>query len=282
MTAAASETELPWRALRPFGVEIQHDLSAPLSNAQEQQFVALLWQHNLVLARNQTLNMERQRELCRLAGQILIREGETGYLSTAGGSGTSTSELSWHADAAYTDAPFDAIALHAVDVIDDASCTAFANSEDAFRTLPAGLQRRLEDRQIEMISPAYDALGRRTCNRRDPVAMKRGEMPSIYTNPHNGRACIWPSELQASRILGLDWEESRDVLNDLFAHLYRPENILKHSWRNGDFVIWDNIALQHMRGSLADCGKRVLQRVIVGKEGTAPHIGGNAQLHRSV
>jgi alpha-ketoglutarate-dependent taurine dioxygenase len=134
MTAAAGETALPWRALRSFGVEIQHDLSAPLSKAQEQQFVALLWPHNLVLACNQTLSMERQRELCRLAGQIL----------------------------------------------------------------------------------------------------------------------------------------------------YRPENILKHSWRNGDFVIWDNIALQHMRGSLAHCGKRVLQRVIVGKEGSAAHIGGNAQLHRSV
>ena len=33
------------------------------------------------------------------------------------------------------------------------------------------------------------------------------------------------------------------------------------------------VALQHMRGSLKGCGNRVLQRVIVGAEGVAPHVG---------
>jgi taurine dioxygenase len=70
----------------------------------------------------------------------------------------------------------------------------------------------------------------------------------------------------------MDWKESRALLNEIFDRTYAPERLLVHRWRNGDFVIWDNIALQHMRGRLEDCGRRILQRVIVGSEGVAPHI----------
>ena len=48
--------------------------------------------------------------------------------------------------------------------------------------------------------------------------------------------------------------------------------VFEHRWRNGDFIVWDNIALQHERGNLETVGKRVLQRAIVGTHGVAPHI----------
>lgn len=262
---------LRWRGLEPLGAEIDADLSQPLTADQEALLVGLLWERGLILARGQTLTMERQREICRLAGPILLRAGETGLMNNEGGAYTTT-ELSWHADAAYTDAPFDALSLHALDVVDDASSTRFVAADRALETLPADLRSRVEGRRVEMISPGFEALAGRTCDTRDPSAMKRGEMPAIYRNPHNGRHCLWVSELQAARVLGLDWEESRDLLNAVFDHLYRPEHVFEHRWRTGDMVIWDNIALQHMRGSLENCGKRVLQRVIVGTEGVAPHV----------
>lgn len=272
MTEWISESNLTWRRLCPFGVELDCDLSAALEPPQAERFVDLLWKNGLVLARGQHLSMARQRELCALAGPILIRPGETGYLSADSNVQTSLSELNWHSDAAYTDAPFDAIALHAIDVVDGASSTCFVSTEQTLGTLPPELYRRLEGRRVEMISPGYDALGLRTCDRRDPVAQKRGILPAIRRNPHNERDCLWVSELQTARILDLEWEESRDLLRAVYDHLYQPAHILEHSWHSGDFVIWDNIALQHMRRPLQNCGKRVLQRVIVGTEGVAPHI----------
>lgn len=266
------EAGLSWRRLQPFGAEIRHDLSAPLSTEQSDCFVRLLWDNGLVLARNQRLSMERQQELCALAGPILLRKGENGYLSNEGAHDASLSALSWHADAAYTEAPFDAIALHAVDVVDDASSTFFINAADGLDTLAPSLRARIEGRQAEMISPSFESISLRTCDRRDPIALKRGIRPMIYRNPHNGRACIWVSELQAARVTGMGWEESRDLLHAVFDHIYQPAHVFEHRWRNGDFLIWDNIALQHMRRSLRNCGKRVLQRVIVGTEGVAPHI----------
>jgi taurine dioxygenase len=272
MSPWISEAGLRWRSLQPFGAEIDCDLSAPLARQQVERFVGLLWMSGLILARGQRLSMQRQQELCALAGPILIRAGENQYLSTENASAASLSELRWHADAAYTDAPFDLIALHAVDVIDDASSTRFVSAEQGLASLPAELRERLEGRQVEMIAPSYDSVALRSCDRRDPVAQKRGTRPTIYRNPHNGRDCIWVNEMQAARILGMEWEESRDLLHAIFEHLYQPAAVLEHRWHNGDVVFWDNIGLQHMRGALNDCGKRVLQRVIVGREGVAPHI----------
>jgi taurine dioxygenase len=272
MSEWLAQSGLSWRNLSPFGAEIDLDLSSPLSGPQAEKFVSLLWQHGFILARGQTLSMARQREICGLAGPILIRAGENGYLSTVNASGPSLSELNWHADAAYTDAPFDAIALHAVDVVDDASSTFFMNAGQAAAALPDALRRRLEGTQIEMISPGYDALGGRSCDRPDPAAMKKGLQPAINRNKHNGRDVVWMSELQTARILGLDWAASRDLLHEVYDRIYAPDLVYEHRWRNGDFLIWDNIGLQHRRGKLDNCGKRVLQRVIVGTEGVAPHV----------
>jgi taurine dioxygenase len=265
-------SQLDWCQLSRIGVEIDHDLSRPLTSEQGRELVGMLWEYGLVLARRQRLSMQRQREICALAGPVLLRAGESGYLSAVPDVETSLSELAWHADAAYTDAPFDALALHAIDVVDDASSTLFVSAEQTLANLPAHLRQRLKGRRVDMISPAYDALGGRCCDHPNPIAQKRGEVPAIFRNPHNGRDCIWVSELQAARIIGMDWEESRDLLYEVYDHLYQLKHIFEHRWRNGDFVIWDNIALQHARGSLKGCGKRVLQRVIVGREGVAPHI----------
>jgi taurine dioxygenase len=270
--AQTAPSALTWNQLPVLGVEIDHDLSLPLTAAQGQEIIRLLWEFGLVLARGQKLSMQRQRQICALAGPILLRAGESGIMQTAPEVEASLSELAWHADAAYTDAPFDALALHALDVVEDASSTRFVSAERSLTRLPTQLRQRLNQCRVEMIAASYDALAGRVCDTPDPIAQKRGTMPAIFRNPHNGRECIWVSELQAARIIGMEWEESRDFLHEVYEHLYQPEHVFEHRWRNGDIVIWDNIALQHARGSLRSCGKRILQRVIVGREGVAPHL----------
>jgi taurine dioxygenase len=262
---------LPFRPLQPFGVELLRDLSEPLSPVEEDHFRALFNRHALILARGQSLSMQRQRAICGLLGPILDRPGEDGYMSNEGG-GPSASALTWHADAAYTDNPFDALSLHALDVVDGGSSTRFVSAQDAFDTLPDALAKALYGREQEMIAVHYTKLAERTCDQRDPEALKRGTLPAVYINPHNGRHCIWTSELQTVRLHGLEWEASRDLLLAVYDHLYAPSGVLEHRWRNGDFIVWDNIALQHSRGDLNAVGKRLLQRAIVGVAGVAPHI----------
>jgi taurine dioxygenase len=261
-----------WRALEPFGVELDVDLSEPLSEDAEHQFTKLVWQHGLVIAHGQSLSPERQTALMSLLGPILQRAGEQGYISTETGHEVSRSALPFHADAAYTTAPLHALSLHAVDVVDGASSTRFANAVHACATLPAELHDVLATHSVDMIAPGFKTLDQRSCDIRDPEAMCHGERPGLYEHPHTGAECVWVSEMHAARILGMSWEESRAVLTAVFDHLYAPEKIYEHVWRRGDIVIWDNIGLQHARPPLHQAGKRVLQRVIVGTEGVAPHV----------
>jgi taurine dioxygenase len=262
---------LTWRPLDPLGAEIDLDLSAPLTPEQESGLRQLFAARGLLLARGQSLTMARQRELCALLGPILERPGETGYMDNTPG-GPSAAELSFHSDAAYTEHPFDALSLHALEVVDGASSTRFVSAEAAWEALAPELRERLAGREQEMIAPHYTELAGRTCNRRDPQAQKRGVMPTSYVNSHNGRTSLWVNEMQTARVLGMACEESRALLNDVFDAIYAPAHVLEHRWRNGDIVIWDNIALQHARGNVEGVGRRLLQRVIVGTEGVAPHV----------
>ena len=53
-----------------------------------------------------------------------------------------------------------------------------------------------------------------------------------------------------------------DLLDELFAHLYRQDNVIEHHWHNGDLVDRDNLALQHARAAVAAGGPpRTLRKI---------------------
>jgi taurine dioxygenase len=56
--------------------------------------------------------------------------------------------------------------------------------------------------------------------------------------------------------------ESDELLDVLFAHLYRSERLYEHDWRAHDLVAWDNIAVQHARPNVTlDGPARTLRKV---------------------
>lgn len=263
MTDWTCEDGLRWRALAPFGLEVDGDLGA-LAGAARERFQALFYASGLIVAHGQALSMDQQTALMTPIGPVVRRPQENGYISTDNDPVSGRTELSFHADAAYTEAPFAAISLHAVDVVDGASSTRFVNAEQACRTLPAAVRAKLEACSAEMISPTLAGVGVRACDQREPQFTQRARFPAIRRNPRTGRACIGVSEMHAARLAGLDWDESRRVLAAVFDHLYAPPAQFEHRWRVGDVVLWDNLTYQHARGSLQGVGRRVLQRVVAG------------------
>jgi taurine dioxygenase len=264
MTDWTCEDGLRWRALAPFGVEVDADLSIPLEGARRERFYALFRQHGLIVARGQALTMDQQTALMTPIGPIIRRPQENGYISTENSPVASRMELSFHADQAYRDAPFAAISLHAVDVVDGASGTRFVSAERALDELPAALRDRLQACSAEMISPTLEGVGVRACDQREPEATERAVFPAIRENPRTGRPCVGVSEMHTARLVELPWEDGRALLRAVYDRLYAPENHTEHLWRLGDLVLWDNLTYQHARSSLAGVGRRVLQRVVAG------------------
>jgi taurine dioxygenase len=92
-----------------------------------------------------------------------------------------------------------------------------------------------------------------------PVSLVR---PVAYRHPRTGRTLLYVSQQATMEIVGLSAEENEELLGELFAHLYAPEHVYEHDWREGDLVVWDNIATQHGRANVVLDGRvRTLRKV---------------------
>lgn len=62
--------------------------------------------------------------------------------------------------------------------------------------------------------------------------------PLVRTHPETLRDCLFIGEQFTKCVVGLDPEESRELIRALNAHATRPEHVYTHHWRPGDLVLW--------------------------------------------
>ena len=71
----------------------------------------------------------------------------------------------------------------------------------------------------------------------------------------------------------IDWaaEKSRALLDDLIERATQPKNCLRHEWRTGDVITWDNQAAVH-RATSYDTSRhrRFMQRTTISSKGAWP------------
>ena len=70
--------------------------------------------------------------------------------------------------------------------------------------------------------------------------------PVVRTHPVTGRKNIYVNEGHTIRIKGMEEDESRALLKELWTHCTKEEFIYRHKWRVGDVVMWDNVPTQHL------------------------------------
>ena len=93
--------------------------------------------------------------------------------------------------------------------------------------------------------------------------MRSTTKPVGFQHPRTGRTILYVSQMMTSEIAGLPFDESEELLETLFSYLYDPAHSWQHDWRNGDLVLWDNLAVQHARPNVTLEGPaRTLRKVI--------------------
>ncbi|SMP74592.1 TauD/TfdA dioxygenase family protein [Noviherbaspirillum suwonense] len=181
----------------------------------------------------------------------------------------------WHSDLSYKEHPSLGSMLHAQELPEEGGDTLFANMHLAWDTLPLELKRIVEGRKAEHSYLAnYAELQRRSPWRPNLTAAQIAEVapvlhPVVRTHPETGRRALFVSEHFTTRIEGLPEDESRDVLDRLFAHSVRPEHIYRHRWLPHDMVFWDNRSLMHLAAGCPEHCRRKLYRTTI--EGDAPY-----------
>ena len=71
--------------------------------------------------------------------------------------------------------------------------------------------------------------------------------PIALPHPRTGETVLYVSEQMTQGIDTIGKPEGEELLQELFRHLYRPESVYSHDWREHDLVAWDNISIQHGR-----------------------------------
>jgi len=245
------------RSLSPFGAEIDLDLARRLDEAGQQALRALLRREKLLVFRGQDLSVDDQIRVVGYVGPVLPPEREHLELSLDDESGRA--KFAYHADIWFTPEPYRRLSLYAID-IDGATRTHFVNGVRAAAALPAPLRDRLATMSATFISP-------RCLDRRDveyDVAPSRPHhsWPAVLDHPDTGEPLLSVSELCTARLDDLPPAESEALLTELFERYYAEPSVYRHSWRTGDLLLWDNIALQHGRDDQCDVRTRRLRRIV--------------------
>jgi taurine dioxygenase len=156
----------------------------------------------------------------------------------------------WHTDTAYLEVPPMASMLIARELPPFGGDTLFASGYAAFEALSPAMQRMLEGLTGVNASAKADVTRTREDRIKDgPAAAPRkdlvAEHPVVRTHPETGRKALYVNFGHTMRFAGMTEEESRPLLEFLFAHQVKPEFTCRFIWKVGDIAFWDNRCVLH-------------------------------------
>lgn len=287
----ATQTETQDFTIHAFpalGAEVINiNLAHELNNQNFAQIKQAHLDHHLLVFRDQHLTPEEQIAFSRRFGplqihvlhqfqlenypEILIisnikKDGRAIGLGDAG--------TYWHSDLSYKEIPSLGSLLYARQLPAEGGDTHFANMHLAWETLPLHLKKAVHGKQAEhTYIKKYAELQARspwrpTLSQEQLNSVKPAIHPIVTQHPETGRGTLFVNENFTSRIIGLPEDESNDLLDELFAHSVRPENIYIHKWQENDLIFWDNRSLIHLAAGTPEYAARKMHRTTV--EGTKP------------
>jgi len=255
----------------PFG-RIVHgvDLTRPLSDADFAAVRAALFEHQALVFRGQTFSPADQVRFTERFGPmrksnmqayVLGEQPEVFVVSNIMEGdrhiGVYDAGLFWHSDGSFMDPPHGVLALHALEVpVDETGhargATVIASTTRAWDALPEATRRRLAGvRAVNTLLLRH----KKTVDTGIKTDVITAAAPADMTcaqpvgrpHPVTGRQCLYVNEGYTARLEGggLSEDEARALLDELLAHVTRPEFLYTHVWQPGDLLVWDNLATQH-------------------------------------
>ena len=239
--------------------------------------------HRLLVLRDQHLTHAQQVQLARALGEptpahpvvpghpdhpeILVLDGAQGGRNAR-----------WHTDVTFMPAPPAASVLVGDVMPAFGGDTMWADTRTAYDRLSPAVKAGIDTLEaVHRISPlAYwgepfdTALGRDDAQRLFDDAAKVPPVihPVVRVHPVTGRKNLFVNPGFTTHIVGMSRIESDGLLRLLYEHATQPELVLRHRWRAGDVVIWDNRATMHYAVDDYGAAQRCMRRVTI--RGTTP------------
>lgn len=266
-----------------YGVDLSKDITQETFAEIHQAFL----ENCVIFFRDQTLDFDSQKAFARKFGTLVIDPfvvsppGHPEFMVIRKESHeTKNFANMWHTDASLMDKPPLGSFLYAVDVPDYGGDTMFANQYLAYEALSPGLKKMLDGMKAVHTAHSYNTgvdAGEYNENRSiklrfDDVMTKAAkgsvEHPVVRTHPETGRKALYVHSAYVERFAGWTEEESKPLLEYLYAHAVRPEFTCRFRWSKGALAFWDNRCAQHYPINDYQGKRRELNRVTA--EGDRP------------
>jgi taurine dioxygenase len=247
--------------LEPLGAVVTDLRVDRLDAFAAHRLTGLLARNGVVILPEQDADDERFLAFLRSLGPLTFTQGETpveGFpdLNLVSNVGRDTPPRSnWHVDTSYVREPPAYTALRVVQVPEEGGETLFSDQYAAYDSLDEALRDELSGRLITHVASGVDLGEADEREAAHPVFLEHpiSSFTSLYlTTPARCRG-----------ISGLSEDRGREVIEELYAHSTRSENVLRHAWAPGDVVIWDNGCVMHKADHSGVNGDRVLHRGLV-------------------
>ncbi|MET7401869.1 TauD/TfdA family dioxygenase [Dactylosporangium sp. NPDC005572] len=266
-----------------FGVDLDRATDAEIADVR-----AALVEHKVLFLRDQQLDEDGQVRLGRRLGELTASHPVVGGVDDAHpeiyalDSADNGFADVWHTDVTFMRRPPLGSILRAVTLPPSGGDTSWADSQLAYESLSAPV-RDLADR-LTAVHDGNREFGYYLAQRRggqgsvwdgevvtrlDPV-----EHPVVRVHPETGRKGLFVNPGFTSHVVGVSEAESRGILDLLYAHLTKPEHIVRHRWRPGDVAMWDNRSTIHYANRDYGTAHRVMHRITLrGDAPVGPGIG---------
>ncbi|MET9083280.1 TauD/TfdA family dioxygenase [Streptomyces sp. NPDC004237] len=273
-----------YATLKPFGVEVTGAAGHQLVNQEAaEECRAALDEHGVVVYRELNISDDELVALSRLLGDVVTaKTGEHRYpeIATITLDPAKTNaalatyrqgNFLWHIDGATDMLPQKATLLTAREVDDADGDTEFANTYLAYESLPDEERAKISDLRVAHSFAAAQLRANPDASEQERAAWDQVPStvhPLVWTR-RNGRKSLLLGAT-AGEIVGLAADEGRALLDHLLEWATQPRFALRHHWRRGDLVIWDNTGMLHRALPFDPTSRRLMHRTtLVGEETVA-------------
>ncbi len=250
------------------------DLSTPLSDDAIATVRTALLDYKVLFFRDQDITTEQHLAFGRRFGELEVHPfavNKPGYpevLAITHDADHPGRENQWHSDVTWRLQPSLGSILRLIEGPAVGGDTLFADMYAAYDGLPQRIKQRVDGRVARHDFAHFRALMRHRGASDEEIAemevtYPNPEHPVIRTHPETGRKGIYVNNAFTQEIVGLDAEESAELLTILYAQATHPEYQVRFTWEPNSIAFWDNRACQHYAVSDYWPNVRQVERVTI-------------------
>ncbi|CAK9437463.1 uncharacterized protein LODBEIA_P18410 [Lodderomyces beijingensis] len=151
----------------------------------------------------------------------------------------------WHSDCSYSLNALQLTLFSCLQLPESGGDTLFANTVEAYNRLSPAMQERLEGLHILHSSVEQAAANKKAGG----ITRREAETnihPIVRVNPTTGKKHLYVNKEFGRRIIELKKEESEYLLNFLYDHIEKSQDLqVRVSWQPDTIVLWNNATTVH-------------------------------------